>query len=99
MHSFPFLVASGLVLLQAFVAGSAIPHYFQDSQFTRRDLSVTKVQMELGPLLSRKSAIFGPSDPRWANETVRFNAAAIPDIKLVVQPAKEAEIPAIVSAL
>lgn len=94
--------ALGFSLLQTLVAGSAIPrapgtpHYFQPHGFTRRDLSVTQVQQELGPQLSNGSLLFGPSDPRWYAAIERYSTHAIPDVEIVVQPATEKDVSTIV---
>jgi hypothetical protein len=90
MKVFFGLVACGLVLLQTLVAAEP---------FTRRDLPVHKVKRELGRLLSSSSTIFGPLDPRWGEATERYNTFTIPHIEIVVQPAKESDIPIIVSAV
>ncbi|RYP55563.1 hypothetical protein DL769_010120 [Monosporascus sp. CRB-8-3] len=101
MNSFSRLVACCLALLQTTVAGAAlpathVPRYFQHAPFTRRDLSVPKVQAELGALLSRGSTIFGPSSPAWEEATERWNTYAPPDIEIVVQPGRESDVSKIV---
>ncbi|KAI0382391.1 hypothetical protein F5Y04DRAFT_45577 [Hypomontagnella monticulosa] len=92
----------GFSFLQTLVAGSAIPRapgtpqYFRPHGFTRRDLSVTQVQQELGPQLSNGSLLFGPSDPRWYAAIERYSTHAIPDVEIVVQPATEKDVSTIV---
>ncbi|KAI1660859.1 FAD-binding domain-containing protein [Daldinia decipiens] len=91
----------GIALLQAFVASSPLPldtmpRYFQNTPITRRQVSVSQIEHELGPLLSPNSAIFLPSDPEWANVNERWNTLAPPDIEIVVQPAEESDVPIIV---
>ncbi|KAI5854502.1 hypothetical protein GGS23DRAFT_590635 [Durotheca rogersii] len=94
-------VVGSLPLLLATVASSPlplgqVPHYFQNSPFSRRQLPVTQVQKELGELVSEGSLIFGPEDPAWTEATERWNILAPPTIQVVVQPAQESDIPAIV---
>lgn len=98
MNRFNCLAICGLALLQALVAGINVPYYFQPAHFTRRDLSVTKVQRELGPLLSKTSAIFGPSDARYDNVTERWDAFLTPDVEIVAQAGQESDISVIVGA-
>ncbi|QSZ36214.1 hypothetical protein DSL72_007340 [Monilinia vaccinii-corymbosi] len=88
--------AFGLLLLQSLV--TAAPQACLDGlcSVTRGNLSTTQVSRELGPQLSRGSNIFGPDDPRFLNETARYQAYKPPVIRLVVQPASEADIPKIV---
>ncbi|KAI2618206.1 hypothetical protein GGR54DRAFT_606504 [Hypoxylon sp. NC1633] len=101
MGAFPRYVICGLSLLHALVAGSplrpgAVPRYFQNAPFTRRDLSVTTVQQELGGQLSHSSTIYGSSSPAWTNATERWNTLSPPDVEVVVQPGEESDIPIIV---
>jgi hypothetical protein len=96
MRSFLQLSALSLVLLQPLVAGLSVPRYFQTAPFTRRDLSVTKVQRELGALVSQGSTIFGPNDARYPEATERYSTHAVPDIEVVVIPATESDVSVIV---
>jgi hypothetical protein len=93
----------GLAILQAFVASSplpsnVVPRYFQNEPLTRRELSPTRVQQELGTTLSINTTIFGPENPAFANVTHRWNTVAPPEIELVVQPGAESDISKIVSS-
>ncbi|KAF5620203.1 fad binding domain protein [Fusarium sp. NRRL 52700] len=85
-------------LLTALAAGSPlfVPSYFQPDHLTRRKVPVFQIQQELGALLSENSLILLPSNPLWVNTTKRWNTIAPPDIKVVVQPANEIDIPKIV---
>lgn len=76
----------------------SVPPYFQPDHLTRREVPVFQIQQELGALLSENSLILLPSNPLWLNTTKRWNTMAPPDIKVVVQPANEVDIPKIVSA-
>lgn len=96
MKCFAQLAALSLALLPSSVVGLTVPRYFQNTPFTRRDLSVTQVQQELGASISNGSTIFGPDDPRFANATERYSTHAIPDIEVVVVPATEADVSTIV---
>ncbi|TVY17065.1 FAD-linked oxidoreductase azaG [Lachnellula arida] len=96
MNRFSCLAICGLALLQTLVAGINVPYYFQPAPFTRRDLSVTKVQRELGPLLSNTSAIFGPSDARYDNATERWDAFLTPDVEIVARVGQESDVSIIV---
>lgn len=86
----------GLPLLQPMVAGVAVPRFFHKTPFTRRDLSVNKVQQELGALVSEGSVIFGPEDARFEKATERHSTHAIPHIEVVVTPAAEEDVSEIV---
>ncbi|KAL4900887.1 hypothetical protein BDW74DRAFT_187971 [Aspergillus multicolor] len=70
----------------------AAPHYFQHNTIMSPDLSLSDVIRDLGPLLSHTASIFGPSDPRWKNATVRYNTLAMPNVQLVVQPGAEGDV-------
>ncbi|KAI1470392.1 FAD-binding domain-containing protein [Daldinia caldariorum] len=94
-------ILCGIALLRTFVEGSplshdAVPRYFRNTPFTRREISVSGIEQELGPLLSPGSAIFLPSDPEWSDVNERWNTLEPPDIEVVVQPAKESDVPKIV---
>lgn len=93
------LAAFGLLLLQSLASASPQSCFDGLCSFTRRDLSPQQVARELGPKLSNSSSIYGPSDPRFANETARYQAYQPPVIKMVVQPGSESDIPIIVSEL
>lgn len=96
MRSFSSLVCS-LAIFQTLVAGTTIPRYFQKLPVTRRDLSSTQVQQELGRQLSNTTTIFGPGDSRFDNATVRWNIVAVPKIQVVIEPGQESDISTIVS--
>lgn len=62
-------------LVQSLVTASPLspspsPRYFQKHPLSRRELSVNDIQLELSPILSNSSTIFGPSDPNFSNDTV-----------------------------
>ncbi|OTA57985.1 Glucooligosaccharide oxidase [Hypoxylon sp. EC38] len=63
---------------------------------SRKDLPVSQIASELGPLLSSASSIFGPDDSRWTNATIRFQELVRPDIQLVIQPGQERDVSIIV---
>lgn len=90
------LEVCGLALLQPLAA--ACDTRFLDTQhgLTTPDLTSVQAQLQLGPLLSNTSNIFGPTDPRWPNATERYQNYAPPHIQLVVQPGLESDIPTIV---
>lgn len=62
-------------------------------------LTVIDVQRELGPYLSKGSLIFGPEDDKFDGATERWNLYIAPAVQLVVEPAKESDVPVIVSSL
>lgn len=97
MQSLIQLLAFSLPFLQPLVAAVTVPRYFQTAPFTRRDLSVAKVQQELGATISKESTIFGPEDARFANATERYSTHAVPHIEVVVVPAIEDDISVIVA--
>ncbi|KAF5968611.1 6-hydroxy-D-nicotine oxidase [Fusarium bulbicola] len=74
-----------------------VPSYFQSDHLTRREVPVFQIQQELGALLSENSLVLLPSNPLWIETTKRWNTMAPPDIRVVVQPANEVDIPKIVS--
>lgn len=96
MKSFVPLLCS-LAIFQTLVAGTTIPRYFQTAPITRRDLSTTQVQRELGRRVSNTTVIFGPADGRYENATVRWNLVAVPRVQVVIEPGQESDISTIVS--
>ena len=96
MKSFISLAYS-LTIFQTLGAGTVIPRYFQTAPVTRRNLSTTQVQQELGRQVSNTTTIFGPEDSRYDNATVRWNIVAVPQIQVVIEPGRESDIPTIVS--
>lgn len=101
MISLLSLAACSLMLLQALVAGAPahVPRYFQPSPLTRRTLTASTVQSELGPLLSTGTLIFGPSSPAFANATSRWVTYVQPNVQVVVEVAAESDISKIVSRI
>jgi hypothetical protein len=59
-------------------------------------LTPATISTQLGPKLSANSSIFCHNDPRWFNATERWQAYSQPDFLVVVEPAKESDIPIIV---
>ncbi|KAF7863838.1 hypothetical protein EAF04_006803 [Stromatinia cepivora] len=96
MTRFSSFATFGLLLLQSLVTASPQPCLDGLCSFTRSNLSAQQVSHELGPKLSGNSSIYGPDDPRFANETARYQAYKPPVIRLVIQPGSEADIPTIV---
>ncbi|XXG99914.1 hypothetical protein Hte_006255 [Hypoxylon texense] len=90
------LLFASLGLLHAFAAGASIPRYFEKYPRSRPNLNSTQVQLELGPLVSNTTVIFGPDDGRYPNATSRWNDFAAPHIQVVVEPGQESDVPIIV---
>ncbi|KAI1432414.1 FAD-binding domain-containing protein [Xylaria sp. CBS 124048] len=91
----------GLLLQQSFVAASPLPpsdtpRYFERDPTTRLRLTSAQVQKELGPVVSKETVIFGPDSTLYPNATSRWVTYVRPDIKVVVQPAKESDVATIV---
>ncbi|KAL2802543.1 FAD-binding domain-containing protein [Aspergillus granulosus] len=86
----------GILALVSFVSGA--PTACPDGLClrTRASLSPQQVGLELGPLLSQGSSIFGPNDPRWANATARYQEYAAPDFTVAVQVAHESDVSVVV---
>lgn len=87
------LMVLSIALVQSLVTASPLspspsPRYFQKHPLSRRELSVNDIQLELSPILSNSSTIFGPSDPNFSNATERFNFLAPPSVEVVVVPAQ-----------
>jgi hypothetical protein len=102
MVSLLSLAAGSLALLHALVASSplthsGVPRYFQPKSLTRRNLTANTVEIELGPLLSSGTLIFGPSSPAFANATSRWVTYVQPKIEVIVEVAAESDIAKIVS--
>ncbi|KAK8070920.1 FAD-binding domain-containing protein [Apiospora hydei] len=95
-------IACGLVFFQFVGTSIALPHpavpeYFHNAPFTRRDVPVAQIQRELGSLLSKGTVIIRPSDAGWADATERWNTATEPrGLELVVRPAQESDVSTIV---
>ncbi|KAI0120156.1 FAD-binding domain-containing protein [Nemania sp. FL0031] len=91
---------SCLISCQTFVTGSPIHHdvyqLFQRHPITRSTLTSSKVQSELGPVLSNGAVIFGPSSSLYPNATSRWVEYVKPNIQVVVQPAQESDVAKIV---
>lgn len=98
MKSFVSLIYS-LAIFRTLVAGASIPKYFQTFPITRRQLSPTQVQQELGSQVSNTTAIFGPDDSRYNESTTRWNIFAVPQIQAFVEPGQESDISTIVSTM
>ncbi|TVY40369.1 FAD-linked oxidoreductase [Lachnellula occidentalis] len=96
MTRFSSFAAFGLLLVQSLVTASPQPCLNGLCSYTRLNITSQQVSRELGPQLSHGSSIYGPDDPRFANATARYQAYQSPTIKMVVQPASEADIPKIV---
>jgi hypothetical protein len=92
----------GLRFLFTLALGNPLPHasipeYFQDAPVTRGQISVSQVQQELGPQMSRGSLIIGPDDPAWANVTKRYSTFSKPqDLRLVVKVNAETDVARVV---
>jgi hypothetical protein len=98
MMTLPFVFSFTLLATLAVGSPLSVPSYFQSDHLTRREVPVFQIQQELGALLSENSLILLPSNPLWLETTKRWNTMAPPDIKVVVQPASEVDIPKIVSS-
>ncbi|KAF5602429.1 fad binding domain protein [Fusarium subglutinans] len=96
MISLRFIFSFTLLTTLAVSSPLSVPSYFQPDHLTRREVPVFQIQQELGALLSESSLILLPSNPLWIETTKRWNTMAPPDIKVVVQPANEVDIPKIV---
>ncbi|KAI5867522.1 hypothetical protein GGS23DRAFT_612662 [Durotheca rogersii] len=90
------LAALSLTLLQSLVTASPFPCLNGHCSYTRANLTPEIVARELGPQLSRNSSIFGPDDARWVEATTRYQEYNRPHISMVVEPAREDDIPKIV---
>ncbi|KAL5341456.1 FAD-binding domain-containing protein [Aspergillus crustosus] len=91
------VLSFGLVALASL--GSAAPTSCPDDLClrTRASLSPLDVGLELGPLLSTGSSVFGPDDTRWANATARYQEYAAPTFTVAVQVAEEADVPVVIN--
>ncbi|KAE8150125.1 FAD binding domain-containing protein [Aspergillus avenaceus] len=96
MGTFLRRIAGALVLFQALGSAEPLPAYFRRDPITRRDLSVSKVSVELAALVSNTTTIVGPSDHRWDDAIERYSSFAVPHIELVVQPGLESDVSTIV---
>lgn len=85
-----------LALLWTLAAGASIPRYFEKNQITRRDLTTTQVQHELGGQVSNTTSIFGPDDGRFKKTTSRWTTFSKPQIQVVVEPGSESDVATIV---
>lgn len=94
---FPSLTTCAVAVLHALSAAALIcPDGLCTELMTRATITAAQVSKELGPQLSTSAQIFGPSDPRWANATERFQTYKPPNITVVVEPGHEDDIPTIV---
>ncbi|KAK8089643.1 FAD-binding domain-containing protein [Apiospora hydei] len=90
------LVVYGTLLLQSLVAATPFPRYFQNNPITRRNLTTSVVQRELGHILSNNTLIFGPESPEFPEASSRWNEFVQPHVEIIVEPAQEADISKIV---
>lgn len=93
------LLVCSIAIFHTLVAGASIPRYFQTFPISRRQLSVSQVQQELGRQVSNTTVIFGPDDSRYNESTTRWNTFAVPQIQVVVEPGQESDISTIVRAM
>lgn len=98
MKSFVSLGCS-LAIFQTLSAGAVIPRYFQTVPVTRRQLSSTRIQQELGGQVTNTTTIFGPDDSRYDDATSRWNNFAVPRVRVVIEPGEESDISTIVSTI
>lgn len=89
----------GLGLLRTFVASASIPRYFEKFPTTRRNVTSTQVQLELGGKVSNTTVIYGPEDDRYAEATARWSSFALPHVQVVIEPTQESDISTIVSKM
>ncbi|KAL3477599.1 FAD-binding domain-containing protein [Aspergillus californicus] len=64
--------------------------------FVWAESTAEKIATELRPQLSNSSNILEPGNPQWEHATERFDQYSEPNVKLVVQPGEEADVPKIV---
>ncbi|KIA75511.1 hypothetical protein HK57_00010 [Aspergillus ustus] len=86
----------GLAALASVVGAAPAPCPDGLCLTTRASITPQQVGLELGPLLSPGSSVFGPSDPRWANATARYQEYAAPDFTVAVQVAHESDVAVVV---
>lgn len=89
----------GLGLLRTFAASASIPRYFEKHPTTRRNVTSSQVQLELGGKVSNTTVIYGPEDPRYAEATARWSSFAMPHVQVVVEPTQESDVSTIVSTM
>ncbi|KAK1992099.1 hypothetical protein LX36DRAFT_753186 [Colletotrichum falcatum] len=82
----------GLAAFRSLAAAASIPGYFQRSLTTRSQLDTNQIRAELGKLLSKETAIFGPGDDRYDAATSRWNNFAVPQVKVVISPGRESDV-------
>ncbi|KAG6357668.1 hypothetical protein INS49_013547 [Diaporthe citri] len=63
---------------------------------TRRNVTSTQVQLELGGKVSNTTVIYGPQDHRYAEATARWSSFAMPHVQVVVEPTQESDVSTIV---
>ncbi|KAL4875383.1 hypothetical protein BJY04DRAFT_232662 [Aspergillus karnatakaensis] len=91
-----FSIAYCFGLLWTLAAGASIPRYFETHATTRRDLTSSQVQQELGAQLSPKTQIFWPQDDRFDELTSRWTDFSKPTVQVVIQPGRESDVAKIV---
>ncbi|KAL8672821.1 MAG: hypothetical protein Q9168_002732 [Polycauliona sp. 1 TL-2023] len=91
-----FSLLYSFALLLTLVTGASIPRNFEKLPLTRRQLSPTQVQREIGGRVSKTTWIFGPNDGRFANATSRWSLYERPRIQVVIEPALASDVSIIV---
>lgn len=92
------LLIYGLSHVRGFVKGAYVPTILRPLATTPIGLDTTQVQLELGSLVSKTTAIFGPGDSRFQSATSRWSIYGAPKIALVVEPGSEHDVSTVVRA-
>ncbi|KAK0615698.1 hypothetical protein B0T17DRAFT_538844 [Bombardia bombarda] len=99
------LAAHTLALLKAAATATATPDVagcpdsdcsFSQVPLTQANLTASKVQQDLGPLLSKKTNIYGSDDSRYEHAIGRWQAFAAPQFTVIVEVAAEDDVSKVV---
>ncbi len=94
MFTFYRIVLTCFGALAPLAIATAIPEVFKtvSTDVTPLSPSVSTVQLELGPCLSRNASIYFPNNPKFANATARWSASVDPNFIVVMVPGVENDV-------
>lgn len=78
---------------------SALPYVFERAVNDTTGLapSISSIQSQLGPLLSKGATLYFPGTSDFGNATSRWSAYAEPNVAVVVEPAADKDVTTTVS--
>ena len=97
-----YVISNAVVLVTCLFVQFAAPVPFTLRRFPSADqsssisTSVSVLQGQLGPRLSKHAALYFPNNPKYANLTERWSLSAKPEFAVVMVPGVENDVAATV---